>query len=113
MIRVDPRDVVAVVDTFAWNHVIGNKRYIPERDHDKLRYDAAINSEGDYREALQAAEDEYLREHVPADPWSVVLKPRVCDGDDQVLSRFPFEFSTVVAVEQITAAKAEESRWER
>ena len=65
VVRVDARDVIAVVDTFAWNHIIGNKRYIPEDDHDKLKYDAAMNSDSDYLEALQAAEDEYLRNTSP------------------------------------------------
>jgi hypothetical protein len=110
LVRVDPRDAIAVVDTFAWNHIIGNTRYIPEHNHEKLKYDAAINSDGDYEETLRTAEDEYLQKHRPADPWSIVRKPRIEDIDDQVLTRFPLAFSTVVTVEQVTLAMSKERR---
>jgi hypothetical protein len=106
----DARDFVAIVDTFVWNHIIGNARYIPEKDHEKLKDNVIAKGEGDYLQALRAEEDEYLREHVPADLWSMVLKPEVGTCDVQILTCFPFAFSTVLAVEQVTAAISQAGR---
>ncbi|MGO8746292.1 MAG: hypothetical protein ACLQNE_09905 [Thermoguttaceae bacterium] len=102
-IRVDDRDVVAIVDTFAWNHIIKNERYIPPSDHDTLRYNVGIGTNGDYQEALKAAEDEYLRQHLPTDLWSAVVRTKIENDDVQVLLRFPFAFSNVIDVQQVTA----------
>ena len=102
-IRVDDRDVVAIVDTFVWNHIIKHERYIPLRDHDTLRDNLEIGTNGDYEEALKAAEDEYLRQHLPADLWGAVVRTKVENEDHQVLVRFPFAFSKMVDVQQVTA----------
>jgi len=103
-IQVDDRDVVAVVDTFAWNHILKNERYIPLNDHKRLRYEVRIGNAGDYPEAVRVAEDEYLRQHISADLWSAVVRTKVENEDDQVLVRFPFAFSSkVVDVQEVTA----------
>ena len=113
-IRVDDRDVVAIVDTFVWNHIIENERYIPASDHDGLRYDAGLSTNGDYEEALRAAEDEYLRQHLPANLWSAVVRTKVENDDVQVLVRFPFAFSKVVNVQQVTACREDQGHeWRR
>ena len=109
-VQVDERDVVAIVDTFVWNHIIKNVHYIPGNDHSTLRYNVATCADGDREKALRAAEDEYLRQHLPADLWEAVLKPKVENTDVQVLARFPFAFSKVVDVQQVTASTSKARR---
>jgi energy-converting hydrogenase A subunit M len=93
-----------------WNHIIGNKRYIPADQHAALRHRVTIANDGDYNTALQDAEDEFLRQNVPSDLWRSVLLHEIGSHDDQVLVRFPVAFSRVIEVRRITKALAEARR---
>ncbi len=109
-VQVDERDIVARVNGFVWEHIIENITYIPRDDLEKIHY-RAINSEGDCQEVLRAAKTEYLRVHLPKDLWASVLLEKIKSIDDQVLARFPFAFSKVVKVQQVSQSMARARRW--
>jgi hypothetical protein len=102
-INADSRDVIAVIDSLAWCHIINyGPRFILPEDHCALRRQATTSGE-EYGPALRRLEDMYLADNIPADLWSTVAKSTVAKKSDQVLLKFPFEFSTIVKVRLIAA----------
>jgi hypothetical protein len=102
-VDVDERDIVCVVNGFVWHHIIRDERYIPERHQRELHHAAANAAE------LREKEDAYLRGNLPGDLWASVRRQGVQspeDPEDQVLVRFPFTFSRVIDVQQVTEAMA-------
>lgn len=98
VIDVDARDIVTYIDSLAWCHIIGyGPRYILPEDSQSLRRQAAING-GDYASALRTLEDNFLDANLPADLWSAVSKEIADKKSDQVLMRFPFEYSSIIDV---------------
>jgi hypothetical protein len=91
---VDSRDIVRVLDTFAWNHCIGNRRFIPEELQRQFQRMAA-DDPGEVKGSLRSLEDDFLANHAPTDPWSSLFTTMSEDGDFQVLVAFPFKHSTV------------------
>lgn len=104
-IDVDHRDIVAVIDSLVWCHIIKyDSRYIPPEEHADLRHQAAISD--DYDDALRKAEDAYLAENLPEDLWAGVTKLAVSKKSDQLLLKFPFVFSTIANVDIVTEQMA-------
>lgn len=100
-IKVDSRDIVVVIDSFVWCHLINSdSRYIPPEEHADLRHEAAMSH--DYDKALRKLEDSYLAKNLPEDPWASVSKVAVTEKSDQLLLRFPFVFSTIGNVDIVT-----------
>ncbi len=92
-------DNIFVVDTLAWCHIIGyDSRYIPKSDHVKLQYQADM-SDGD----VCKLEDEYLAAHLSDNLWCAVIKKKITRKEDQLLVKFPFDFSKIVSVKKIPA----------
>ncbi|HCO23317.1 MAG: hypothetical protein CME31_27215 [Gimesia sp.] len=105
-IDADPRDIVAVIDSLVWCHILDyDSRYIPPEEHSDLRYQAG-NSEGNYDEALRKAEDAYLADNLPKDLWTGVIKDDITKKSDQLLLKFPLVFSTIVNVDIVTSEMA-------
>ena len=102
-IDVDVRDVVAVVDSLVWCHLLNyGPRYIPPQEYVQLRRLAATNGHNDDDSALRMAEDEYLRDNLPTDLWSSVTKPEITKRSDQLLIKFPLDFSKAVSVQIVS-----------
>ena len=100
-IEVDSRDLVVVIDSFVWSHLIDNKsRYIPPDELADLRHQAAMSD--DYDKTLRKLEDSYLAQNLPEDPWASVSKVAVTEKSDQLLIKFPFVFSTIGNVDIVT-----------
>jgi hypothetical protein len=111
-VDADWRDVAAVVDGLIWNHIIGtDPRYIPPEEHSKLRFRAGQMAGGDEDKALRAVEDEYLRQRLPENLWDGLCRSSIEFPSDQVLLRFPFKHSVIVAVHEVTAEVANGSRF--
>jgi hypothetical protein len=103
-IDIDSRDIVAIVDTLVWCHLLNyGPRYILPQDHRELRL-TAMNSRNDYHTALRTEEDEYLRDNLPTDLWSSVTKKEITRSSDQLLIRFPLGFSDAVSVQIVAEA---------
>jgi len=101
-IDADPRDIVTVIDSLVWCHIIKyDSRYIPPEEHSDLRFRSATSG-GDYDAALRQAEDDYLAANLPNDLWSGVTKPEVSKKSDQLLLKFPFTFSTIANVDLVS-----------
>jgi hypothetical protein len=101
-IDADPRDIVAVIDSFVWCHIIKcDSRYIPPEEHNDLRFQAATSGR-DYDATLRQAEDDYLAANLPDDLWSAMTKPEVSKKSDQLLLKFPFTFSAIQNVDVVT-----------
>lgn len=102
-ILVDRRDIIAVIDTFIWNHLIGNSRYIPEEAHEALRNTLGL-SEVEDRLDLAQLEDDYLAENLPPKNqlWSKVIKPDISDDTDQILTKFPLRNSQFRTITKVT-----------
>ena len=104
-IEVDSRDIVAVIDSLVWCHLIKyHSRYIPPEEHADLRHRAAMSD--DYDKVLRKAEDEYLAENLPEDLWGGVLKVAITKKSDQLLLKFPLVFSTITNVDVVTEEMA-------
>ncbi|MDA1142577.1 MAG: hypothetical protein O3B01_28775 [Planctomycetota bacterium] len=75
--RIEARkeDIVAFIDGFVWNHIIGNSQYIPEDEHRKLRHALVHKSGTEYDMALRESEDNYLRLNIPTDLWGSEIDP--------------------------------------
>ncbi len=96
-------DVVAVVDSFIWTHIIEPRsRYVPQKEHEELRRCVSLSDAHDPDQAIREAENKYLHEHLPADLWSRVLKTDANRTDDQILVRFPFVGPLINKVEKVT-----------
>lgn len=109
-IDADPRDIVAVIDSLVWCHILKyDSRYIPPEEHSDLRYQAGI-SEGNYDEALRKAEDAYLADNLPNDLWTGVIKDDITKKSDQLLLKFPLVFSTIANVDIVTEEMASRGR---
>jgi len=110
-IDVDSKDIVAIVDSLIWSHIINSTfydlRYIPREEHIKIQIQVTINGANDYDAALQRAEDEYLAANLPTDLWSGVIKSEVSKKSDQLLLKFPFKYSSIVNVDEVTEDMAE------
>jgi len=52
--------------------------------------------------AIRKGVDEFLAEQMPDGPWEAVVKSEVTLDSDQLLLRFPFRFSTIVSVTEVT-----------
>jgi hypothetical protein len=109
-IDVDQRDIVRVIDSLMWCHILNyGSRYIPDEERTQLRNHARI-SDGDFETSLRQAEDEYLAKHRPADLWSHVARESLQKESDQLLLAFPFSHSTVASVKEITDLMAKHDR---
>ncbi|WP_145179752.1 hypothetical protein [Gimesia chilikensis] len=109
-IDADPRDIVAVIDSLVWSHILEYPpRYIPPEEHSDLRYQAGI-SEGNCDEALHKAEDAYLADNLPNDLWTGVIKDAITKKSDQLLLKFPLVFSTIANVDIVTEEMASRGR---
>lgn len=107
-LEIDSRDVVAIIDTFLWYHIIEpSSRYIPLEEHRQLKLGADTNGEGD-ESNLHSLEDKYLADHLPDDLWLAVRKPEKDKATDEVVVKFPFTYSTIRSVQKITKELAEE-----
>lgn len=108
-IDVDSRDIVAVVDGLIWCHIIKiyGPRFIPREEHMELRFQVSTSEANDYDVALRRAEDEYLAANLPTDLWSGVIKPEVTKKSDQLLLKFPFTYSIIANVDEVTEVMAE------
>ncbi|QDT24597.1 hypothetical protein [Gimesia chilikensis] len=102
-ILVDQRDIIAIIDTFIWNHLIGNSRYIPEKAHEVLRDTLAFSEVEDDFDIVQL-EDRYLAENLPPKNqlWSKVVKPDISDDTDQILTQFPLRYSQFLSITRVT-----------
>lgn len=101
-IDVDPRDLIAIVDALIWCHILDyGPRYILSEDHANLRHQARIESPENNDATLRTLEDDYLAANLPDGLWCAVLKPEITKNSDQLLVKFPFEFSTIVSVELV------------
>lgn len=109
-IDTDPRDIVAVIDSLIWCHILEyDPRYIPPEEHSDLR-DQAGNSEGKYDEELRKAVDAYLADNLPNDLWTGVIKDAITKKSDQLLLKFPLVFSTIANVDIVTEEMASHGR---
>ena len=107
----DSRDIVAVVDALVWCHIAQyGPRYIPPEDRRDLRFQAATSGVDDRDAALRKAEDDYLAANLPADLWAAVTKQGITKKSDQLLVKFPFEFSTILNVEVVSEETAKGER---
>ena len=108
-IDVDSKDIVAVVDGLIWCHIIKiyGPRFIPREEHMELRFQVSTSGANDYDVALRRAEDEYLAANLPTDLWSGVIKSEVSKKSDQLLLKFPFKYSSIVNVDEVTKDMAE------
>jgi hypothetical protein len=99
----DPTDVIAIIDSLIWCHISKyGPRYILPEDHCALRRQALASGD-DYDRTLCRLEDKYLADNIPADLWSAVVKTTVAKKSDQLLLKFPFEYSAIIKVCLITA----------
>lgn len=96
-IQADKRDVVAVLDGFLWEHIIGNDRCIPPEIREYMRFSCSSVT-GDKHAALMQLEDEYLINNLPNDPWDSVLVADLDCRMSQVLLAWPFKYSRIVNV---------------
>ena len=105
-IKIDYRDKVFVIDTFLWSHILGyDESYILNEDLDILKY-KAMKSNQDYDESLRKLTDSFLKKIPPRDKiWSSVLKAKTTKSSDQILIKFPFHFSSITNVVEITKDK--------
>jgi len=111
-IDVDRRDIVAVVDSLIWCHYIGYEcHYIPREEHAELEEQAIGSDDPDI--ALQELEDKYLAANLPKDLWSGVTKTEVNRKSDQLLLKFPFDYSTIANVDFVTEEMAKNGRRDR
>ncbi len=102
-IEVDSRDIVAVIDSFVWCHLIDStSRYIPADVHADLHRQAAKCDDYDKANVLRKFEDSYLAKNLPEDLWASVLKEEVTEKSDQLLLKFPFVFSAIGNVDIVT-----------
>lgn len=109
-IDTDPRDIIAVIDSLIWCHILEyDPRYIPPEEHIDLRYQAG-NSEGNYDEELRKAEDAYLADNLPKDLWTGVIKDDITKKSDQLLLKFPLVFSAIANVDIVTEEMASRGR---
>lgn len=110
-IDIDFRDKKWVVDSLIWCHIINNKwygpRFIPREEHMELRFQVSTSGANDYDVALQRAEDEYLAANLPTDLWSGVIKSEVSKKSDQLLLKFPFTYSIIANVDEVTEVMAD------
>jgi len=110
-IDADSRDMVAVVDALVWCHIAQYRpRYIPPEDRCVLNIQAATSGVDDRDAALRKAEDDYLAANLPADLWAAVTKKGITKKSDQLLVKFPFEFSTILNVEVVSEETAKGER---
>ncbi|HUE70017.1 MAG TPA: hypothetical protein VMP01_03940 [Pirellulaceae bacterium] len=106
-VEVDHRDILAIIDTLVWCHIVGyGRRYIPHVDWAEPEFQAMTRGEVWDEAARQRAEDEYLAKNLPADRWSALTKSEITKKSDQVLLRFPFAHSTIVNVRVISEEMA-------
>jgi hypothetical protein len=109
-IDVDSRDIMKVIDTLVWCHIIKyGSRYIPPEEHSDLQFQAEASGD-DYDEALRKAEDSYLADNLPNDLWTGVTKDAVTKKSDQLLLKFPLVFSIIVNVDIVTEEMATRER---
>ncbi len=102
-IDLDDRDIVTVVNGFVWSHIIGHHRFIPEEEHEVIRWNIGecVDNGVTWEDALQQAEDDYLAEHLPRDLWGALTKQCIEKPWDQPLTRFPFVYSQITSVKQL------------
>jgi hypothetical protein len=106
-IEVDHRDIVAIIDTLVWCHIIGyGSRYIPHVDWAEVELQAMTRGEVWDEAGRQRAENDYLAKNLPAHLWSGVTKSEITKTSDKVLLRFPFAFSTIVDVRVVAEEMA-------
>lgn len=114
-IVVDDGDIVAVIDTLAWYRIIGYEpRYIFPEVHQDLRQ-RAVASGGDYEEELRRLEDKWLEKYSPQELseeelWKRVRRRTIENWWDELLLKFPFQFSTIAKVDVVTKEMARSGR---
>ncbi len=72
-IHAEATEIVAILDGFVWNHIIGNSRFIPQEDHAKLRHSLLRLPEDEYPGRLRQLEDDYRARNLPADLWANLI----------------------------------------
>jgi hypothetical protein len=104
-IDVVETDVVAVVDTLIWCHIIGYApNYILNDDDERLRYESEVTGR-----PLEDLREAFLSNRLPNDLWSGVVKEESNSESDQVLLRFPLDGSDISVVQNIDAAMVKQS----
>jgi hypothetical protein len=100
-IELDSRDLVAMLDGFVWEHIIGNSRCIPPEIHKEMRFSCCSADGNSRHRILRALEDRYISENLPKDPWSHVVVKDAKFRMPVFLLKWPFVHSQVVDVEEI------------
>lgn len=104
VIELDARDIVAVVVTLVWCHILGyGSRFIPHEDLRLLRREADNCGEANREEALNRLIDKFLKANLPPDLWSGVTREekKTKKTNDELLVKFPLEFSQIIRVTPI------------
>ena len=85
-IAVDSRDIVAVIDTIVWSHILGYKLddCIPPEEYAELRRRTASSGE-DRGVKLQEFVQAYVSAHLTNDPWSAEKKEQTDNRSDQLV----------------------------
>jgi hypothetical protein len=100
-IEVDQRDIVAVLDGFIWEHIVGNSRCVPPDERQRMRCTCCIRKGRSYQQELAALEDRYIAEHLPSNLWGKVLAADLTCRIPQILIRWPFDYSGITHVSRV------------
>ncbi|MCK9304746.1 MAG: hypothetical protein M0P27_05060 [Bacteroidales bacterium] len=100
VIEADCRDIVAVLDGFLWEHIIGNRRCVPPEEHERMRF-SCCSSGGNRHGILKSLEDDYISKNLPADPWKSVVVSNIDHPMAQILLGWPLKYSMIKNVKKI------------
>jgi len=99
-IEADGRDIIAVLDGFLWEHIIGNDRCVPPEVHARMRF-SCCSASSDRDAALRRLEYDYIATNLPADPWASVVVSDIAHPMAQILLGWPLKKSRISDVRTI------------